>query len=67
MRLTVSPSHDHIRAARKQAYLQAWPIEAQLEAHAEAAAGRPDKLTKMLADLAEIRSANPIPGGANAV
>jgi hypothetical protein len=67
MRLTAQPCHDHIRATRREAYLTAWPAHAQLEAHAEAAAGRPEKLNQMLADLAEIRAANPIPGGTDAV
>ncbi len=67
MRLTVAPCVEHIRTARQAAYLAAWPIHAQLEAHAEAAAGRPEKLQKMNADFAEIRAAHPLPGDSNAV
>jgi len=51
MRVTLKASVDY----RRELYLAAWPIHAQLEAHAEAASGRPEKLTKMLADFAAIR------------
>lgn len=67
MRLTAKPSLAHLRAERKAAYLASWPMESQLEAHAEAAAGRPEKLKQMMADFAEIRAANPLPGESDAV
>lgn len=40
---------------RKEQYLKHWPIEKQMEAHAEAAMGRPEKLDNMLSDFAKIR------------
>ncbi|MDR3436445.1 hypothetical protein [Telmatospirillum sp.] len=60
MRVTLEGSKAHILAARKAAYLKAWPISAQLEAHADAAAGRPEKLNKMLADFTSIKNENPV-------
>lgn len=59
MRVSLPASVDHVLAARKAAYLAAWPRDAQLEAHADAAAGRPEKLQAMLADFARIKAENP--------
>jgi hypothetical protein len=39
--------------------LEGWPIEKQMEAHSEAAMGRPEKLNEMTEDFAEIRGALP--------
>jgi hypothetical protein len=62
MRVKLEASVDHILAERRAAYLAAWPIAAQLEAHAEAAAGRPEKQQQMLLDLARIKQSMPIGG-----
>jgi len=59
MRVSLAPSVDHVLTARRAAILAAWPIHAQLEAHAEAAAGRPEKLQQMQADFARIKAENP--------
>lgn len=42
-------------------YLAAWPLASQAEAHAEAAAGRPEKLALMLVELAAIKAILPYP------
>lgn len=55
MKIRHNPDKREVQRHRKDEYLRAWPIEKQLEAHAEAAAGRPDKLAAMMADLAAIR------------
>lgn len=55
MRVTFRPSREQVKAERQKKYLEAWPIEKQLEAHAEAMAGRPEKLNSMLEDFARIR------------
>lgn len=47
--------------ARREAYLQAWPVPQQMEALTEAADGRPEKLAQMRADFAAIRAAHPKP------
>ena len=59
MKIQIAATRERVSAARRRAYLAAWPLEAQAEAHAEAAAGRRDKLTRMLADMAAIRDAHP--------
>jgi hypothetical protein len=48
-----------VRAERRRRYLESWPVEKQMEAHAEAAMGRPEKLNEMLEGFAEIRRALP--------
>ena len=50
---------DEVSAERKRRYLEIWPVEKQLEAHAEAAAGRPEKQNKMMEDFAKIREVLP--------
>lgn len=55
MRIRHSPDKKEVQRRRKEEYLKAWPIEKQLEAYAEAVAGRPEKLATMTADLAAIR------------
>ena len=50
---------DEVSAERRRRYLEAWPHEKQLEAHAEAAAGRPEKQNKMMEDFAKIREVLP--------
>lgn len=52
---------ESVSSLREASYLAHWPITAQLEAHAEAAAGRPEKLEAMLASFAAIRAAHPMP------
>ena len=59
MRVTHRPSNDEIRAERRRRYLETWPIEKQMEAHAEAAMERPEKLNQMVKDFAEIRRVLP--------
>jgi len=63
MRVSLPGSIDHISEARRAAILAAWPVHVQMEAHAEAAAGRPEKLLQMLADISAIKAANPKPEG----
>ncbi len=53
------PTREEIREERKRRYLEAWPIEAQLEAMAEMYAGRFEKREKMLADFDRIRESLP--------
>lgn len=53
------PTREEVQAERQRRYLAAWPIEKQLEAHAEALQGRPEKQNKMMEDLAAIREAIP--------
>lgn len=57
MRIRLSKSHDDIAAERQRRYLAAWPLEKQMEAHAEAADGRPAKREQMLADFTAIKAA----------
>ena len=57
MKVLHVPSREDVALARKRQYLERWPIENQLEAYAEAAAGRPEKQIRMLKDFAEIRKA----------
>ena len=59
MRAVHVPVEDEIREERKRQYLKAWPIEAQLEALSEAAAGRPEKQERMMADFQAIRGSLP--------
>lgn len=47
--------------ARRRAYEEAWPIHRQMEAHAEAAAGKKEKLDEMLAEMASIKQKYPKP------
>lgn len=61
MRVTLVKTADQVRALRRERYLAAWPLHAQAEAHADAAAGKPDKLNRMLAEMAEIKAALPLP------
>lgn len=56
------PTRDEVAAERKKRYLELWPIEKQLEAHAEAAAGRAEKQNKMMEDFARIREVLPFYG-----
>lgn len=59
MRVVHRPTRNEVAAERKRRYLEIWPIENQLEAHVEAAAGRPDKQNKMMEDFAAIREVLP--------
>ncbi len=59
MKVLHVPSRDKVALERKRQYLEKWPIEKQLEAYAEAAAGRPEKQSKMLKEFAEIRKLLP--------
>lgn len=59
MRVVHRPTRDEVAAERKRRYLELWPIEKQLEAHAEAAAGRPEKQSRMMEDFARIREVLP--------
>lgn len=56
MKVEHKPSNDEVRKHRQAEYLARWPIDKQLEAHAEAAAGRTEKLAAMTADFAAIRA-----------
>lgn len=59
MHLTLSKTREQISRLRQDLILAEWPIEKQMEAHAEAAQGRPEKLSTLLTALAKIRSAHP--------
>lgn len=59
MKVLHVPSRDEVARERKRRYLELWPIEKQLEAHLEAAAGRPEKQITMLKEFAEIRKLLP--------
>jgi hypothetical protein len=61
MKVRIVPTESEIRERRRAAYLARYPIEAQLEAYAENAAGRPEKLNEMLSGMDEIRARNPKP------
>lgn len=61
MKIRLTRSQPEIAAERQRRYLAAWPLEKQMEAHAEAAEGRPQKREQMLADLAAIKLALPYP------
>lgn len=61
MKIVHRPTSDEVRRERQRRYLEAWPVERQMEAHAEAAQGRPGKLQAMLADFQTIRESLPIP------
>lgn len=47
--------------ARREAYLKAWPVHAQIEALVDAAAGRTTKLDQMTAEFSAIKAAHPKP------
>lgn len=59
MRVIHIPTREEVQAERQRRYLAAWPVEKQMEAHAEALAGRMGKQEKMLEDFANIREALP--------
>lgn len=59
MKVRHRPSDDEVRRRRQTEYLARWPVDKQLEAHSEAAAGRPEKLAAMTADFAAIRKSFP--------
>jgi hypothetical protein len=48
-----------VRAERRRRYIEEWPVEKQMEAHAEAAMGCPGKLESMKEGFAAIRKALP--------
>ena len=62
MKVVYVPSVDEIRERRKAEYLAHFPIERQIEALTEAAAGRTERLEELLRGLAEIREALPFAG-----
>jgi hypothetical protein len=53
------PTDDEVRTERQRRYLELWPVEKQMEAHTEAAMGRPEKVNEMPEDFAEIRRVLP--------
>ena len=57
MRYRYIPKKTDVQAERQRRYLEAWPVEKQLEAYAEALQGRMGKQTQMMEDFAEIREA----------
>ena len=59
MKAVYKPNDEVIRAERRRRYLEKWTVEKQMEAHAENATGRPEKLKEMLEDFAEIRRVLP--------
>lgn len=61
MRAGFRRNRTDVAVERARRYLAAWPLPQQAEAHAEAAAGRPEKRERMLADFAAIRAALPFP------
>lgn len=61
MKIRLTKSRDEISAERQRRYLEAWPLEKQMEAHAEAADGRPQKRDQMLTELGAIKASLPYP------
>ena len=59
MRVVHIPTREEVQEERRRRYLAAWPVEKQMEALAEALAGRTEKWEKMLEDFASIREALP--------
>ncbi len=59
MRAIHAPTRAEVQAERERRYLESCPIEKQLEAHAEALQGRPEKQTQMMEDFMRIREALP--------
>jgi hypothetical protein len=46
---------------RRDAIIEAWSVDAQLEALTENAAGRPEKLQELLAFIADVKKQHPKP------
>lgn len=46
---------------RREAILDVWPIDRQLEAFTEAAAGRPEKMAALSAHIQSVKDAHPKP------
>ena len=63
MRIIEIPTDEQIREARQRHYLTLWPVEKQMEAHADNANGNDAKLKKMLADFEAIKKSLPYQGG----
>lgn len=61
MHLTLRKTREQISRLRQGRIIAEWPIEKQMEAHAEAAQGRPEKLEALLSALDRIRSSYPYP------
>ena len=59
MRIRYIPTRDEVQAERQRRYLEAWPVEKQLEAYIEALQGRTEKQTQMMEDFARIREVLP--------
>ena len=59
LRVTYKPSIEEVREARRLRYVELWPTDCQMEAHAEAAMGCPEKLDRMMGDFDAIRKAYP--------
>lgn len=59
MRVIHTPTRAEVQAERQRRYLEAWPVEKQMEAHAEALMGRGAKQNQMVEDFAKIREALP--------
>jgi hypothetical protein len=63
MRIDLKKTAEQVRAARRDAYLAAWPLDRQAEALQDAANGRPEKLAMMNADFGLIKAGLPWPEG----
>ena len=63
MRIIEIPTDEQVREARQRQYLTLWPVEKQMEAHADNANGNDTKLKKMLADSEAIKKNLPYQGG----
>lgn len=61
MIIPLTKTRAQVADLRRRLYLSQWPVHQQMEAHADAAAGRPEKRDAMLADLAAIKAAHPYP------
>lgn len=59
MKITHRPTNDEILMKRRAAYLEAWPVEAQLEALTEAYSGRVEKFAQLVADFSKIKEIFP--------
>lgn len=55
MKFVYGERSEQIADERRQRYLERWPVHRQLEAHKEAAEGRPELFNEMLADMAAIK------------
>lgn len=61
MQVGLRTTRAEVSAKREALILEAWPIGKQLEAHHDAANGKPAKLDRMNAEIAAIKTRYPFP------